>query len=140
MSEALKNLKVLNDYIIIKPSQQADEEVTTSGLVVPKNPGDPNLVYHYAKVVGIGASANYMLDNDEALHVGDVVYYAQKKASAIAIVEEGYMYDPRKANYAYIKPEDVIAVVREESELKNTHDAVCPAYYNEESECNCPPF
>ena len=109
MSAALKNLKVLNDYIIIKPSQQPDEDVSEGGLIVARNPGDPSLVYHYAKVVGIGPDAIFSVPV-----VGDVVYYAQKNASALAIVEEGYIYDPRKANYAYIKPEDVIAVVVDE--------------------------
>ena len=110
----LKNLKVLNDYIIIKPSQQPDEEVSEGGLLVARAPGNPSLVYHYAKVVGVGISCNTHTDN--AVCVGDVVYYAQSNAKALAIVEEGYIYDPRKANYAYIKPEDVIAVVVDESE------------------------
>jgi co-chaperonin GroES (HSP10) len=110
----LKNLKVLNDYIIIKPFQQPDEDVTPGGIVVPKNPGDPNLVYHYAKVVGLGSEVDaFFFSDEDVLHLGDTVYYAQKKASALAIVEEDYLYDPRKANYAYIKPEDVIAVVRD---------------------------
>ena len=110
MTAVLKNLKVLNDYIIIKPSQQPDEEVSEGGLIVARNPGDPSLLYHYAKVVGVGTRA-YYYTSDDAVRVGDVVYYAQKNASALAIVEEGYIYDPRKANYAYLKPEDIIAVV-----------------------------
>jgi co-chaperonin GroES (HSP10) len=115
MTTALKNLKVLNDYIIIKPSQQPDEDVTESGLIVSKNPGDPSLIFHYAKVVGVGDLIDEYRSEYESktldISVGDVVYYAQKKASALAIVEDDYIYDPRKANYAYIKPEDVIAVV-----------------------------
>jgi co-chaperonin GroES (HSP10) len=112
MTEALKNLKVLNDYIIIKPFQQKDEDVTEGGLIVAKNPGDPSLVYHYAKVMGIGEDAYpWGVSEDERINVGDVVYYAQSNAKALAIVEEDYIYDPRKANYAYIKPEDIIAVV-----------------------------
>jgi co-chaperonin GroES (HSP10) len=107
----LKNLKVLNDYIIIKPAQQADEEVSEGGLIVARNPGDPSLVYHYGKVVGIGPDAIFSVPETFEVAVGDVVYYAQKNAAALAIVEDGYIYDPRKANYAYIKPEDVIAVV-----------------------------
>jgi co-chaperonin GroES (HSP10) len=107
MTEALKNLKVLNDYIVIKPSQQPDEDISEGGLLIARNPGDPSLVYHYAKVVGVGE----MVHDYFSVVVGDIVYYAQKNASALAIVEEGYVYDPRKANYAYIKPEDVIAVV-----------------------------
>jgi len=119
MSDELKNLKVLNDYIIIKPFQQPDEEETVSGLFVAKNTGDPNLVYHYAKVVGIGQHVHcgsrwVLYDDYMDIAIGDVIYYAQKKASALAIVAEGYIYDPRKANYAYIKPEDVIAIVRGE--------------------------
>jgi co-chaperonin GroES (HSP10) len=126
MTTALKNLKILNDYIIIKPSQQPDEEVTDSGLLVAKNPGDPSLIYHYAKVVGIGDRVNDgsriigSTDKEQPvipIHVGDVVYYAQKKASALAIVEDDYIYDPRKANYAYVKPEDIIAVVCEDEEI-----------------------
>lgn len=113
MTAALKNLKVLNDYIIIKPSQQPDEDISEAGLIVARAPGNPSLVYHYAKVVGIGLSA-YPTPTDWAVSVGDTVYYAQKNAAALAIVEEGYIYDPRKANYAYIKPEDVIAVVTSE--------------------------
>ena len=113
MTTLLKNLKVLNDYIIIKPSQQPDEEVSAGGLIVARSPGDPSLVYHYAKVVGMGEDAlRYTPD----VGVGDVVYYAQKNASALAIVEEGYIYDPRKANYAYLKPEDIIAVVTADTE------------------------
>jgi co-chaperonin GroES (HSP10) len=110
MTTALKNLKVLNDYIIIKPAQQPEEGTTESGLVIPKNPGDPSLVYHYAEVVGIGNQVLGLLDYEE----GNIVYYAQSNAKALAIVEEDYIYDPRKANYAYIKPEDVIAVVTSE--------------------------
>lgn len=114
MTAALKNLRVLNDYIIIKPSQQPDEEVTEGGLVVPRAPGNPSLVYHYAKVVGVGEAC--LVTGPDSVYVGDIVYYAQSNAKALAIVEEGYMYDPRKANYAYIKPEDVIAVVTTEEE------------------------
>lgn len=114
MTTPLKNLKVLNDYIIIKPFQQADEEVREGGLIVPRNPGDPSLVYHYAKVVGIGAECYAPERHD--IKVGDVVYYAQKSASALAIVEDGYIYDPRKANYAYLKPADIIAVVTSEGD------------------------
>ena len=137
MSEALKNLKVLNDYIIIKPAQQADEEVTISGLVVPKNPGDPNLIFHYAKVVGVGEYVSDWLP----VSVGDTVYYAQKQASSIAIVEEGYMYDPRKANYAYIKPEDIIAVVRDESlPAVSAHDDNCAVNCESYAGCSCLPF
>lgn len=109
MSTLLKNLKVLNDYIIIKPFQQADEEIREGGLIVPRNPGDPSLVYHYARVAGVGPGC-YAPDRHD-VEVGDVVYYAQKSASALAVVEENYIYDPRKANYAYVKPEDIIAVV-----------------------------
>jgi co-chaperonin GroES (HSP10) len=121
MTTALKNLKVLNDYIIIKPAQQADEEVREGGLIVPRNPGDPSLVYHYAKVMGIGpnASVDFFYPTNGrhcTLCVGDVVYYAQKNAQALAVVEDDYIYDPRKANYAFIKPEDVIAVVVSENE------------------------
>lgn len=115
MSATLKNLKVLNDYIIIKPFQQADEETSESGLIVARNPGDPSLVYHYAKVVGVGPSC-YGPDRHDVA-VGDVVYYAQKNASALAVVEDGYIYDPRKANYAYVKPEDIIAVVTSDYDL-----------------------
>ena len=115
MTAVLKNLKVLNDYIIIKPSQQPDEEVSDGGLIVARSPGNPSLVYHYAKVVGVGVRA-YYYTSDDAVEVGDVVYYAQKNASALAIVEDGYIYDPRKANYAYLKPEDIIAVVTAEDE------------------------
>ena len=111
MTTALKNLRVLNDYIIIKPSQQPDEEISEGGLVVARAPGNPSLVYHYAKVVGIGGDAFIGWELPVPIIVGDIVYYAQSNAKALAIVEEGYMYDPRKANYAYIKPEDVIAVV-----------------------------
>lgn len=115
MTTPLKNLKVLNDYIIIKPYQQADEEVSEGGLIVARNPGDPSLVYHYAKVVGVGDKVKldfgHAGEYESHIKVGDVVYYAQKNASALSIVEEGYIYDPRKANYAFIKPEDVIAVV-----------------------------
>ena len=109
MATPLKNLKVLNDYIIIKPFQQADEDTHESGLIVARNPGDPSLVYHYAKVVGIGSEC--YAPNRHDVQVGDVVYYAQKNASALAVIEEGYIYDPRKANYAYLKPADIIAVV-----------------------------
>jgi co-chaperonin GroES (HSP10) len=122
MTTALKNLKVLNDYIIIKPAQQPEEGVTDSGLVLAKNPGDPSLVYHYAEVVGIGKKVSVFVSSvndhevltDRNVGVGDIVYYAQSNAKALAIVEDGYIYDPRKANYAYIKPEDVIAVVTSE--------------------------
>jgi co-chaperonin GroES (HSP10) len=116
MTTELKNLKVLNDYIIIKPFQQKDEDVTESGLIVSKNPGDPSLIYHYAKVVGIGPDAIFSVPETFSIAVGDVIYYSQKNASALAIVEDDYIYDPRKANYAYIKPEDVIAVVTEDDE------------------------
>lgn len=115
MTAALKNIKVLNDYIIIKPFQQADEETSESGLIVARNPGDPSLVYHYAKVVGIGPLC-YSPDRHDVA-VGDVVYYAQKSASALAVVEDGYIYDPRKANYAYVKPADIIAVVTGDPDL-----------------------
>src|ERR1017187_1776023 len=101
MTTPLKNLKVLNDYIIIKPAQQPEEDVSEGGLVIARNPGDPSLVYHYAKVMGIRASCT--THAPDSVKVGDVVYYAQKNASALAIVEDGYIYDPRKANYAYIK-------------------------------------
>jgi co-chaperonin GroES (HSP10) len=104
----LKNLVVLNDYIIIKPAQQPDEEISSGGIVVPKNPGDPNLIFHYATVEGIGPG----VERPRPFNVGDIIYYAQKSASALAVVEDDYLYDPRKANYAYIKMEDVIAVVR----------------------------
>lgn len=110
MTTPLKNLRVLNDYIIIKPFQQPDEEVSEGGLLVARNPGDPSLVYHYAKVVGVGDQC-YPWGVPPDCSVGDVVYYAQSNAKALAVVEEGYIYDPRKANYAYIKPEDIIAVV-----------------------------
>ena len=116
MTTPLKNLRVLNDYIIIKPSQQPDEDTTESGLLVARNPGDPSLVYHYAKVVGIGPEAIFSVPVTFDVAVGDIVYYAQKNASALAIVEDGYIYDPRKANYAYIKPEDVIAVVTQDDD------------------------
>src|ERR1035438_5988230 len=104
----LKNLKVLNDYIIIKPAQQPDEETTEGGIIVAKNGADPNLIYHYAKVVGVGIKCS--IHAPDSVKVGDVVYYAQKQAQALAVIEDGYIYDPRKANYAFIKPEDVNAV------------------------------
>lgn len=124
MTAELKNLRVLNDYIIIKPSQQPDEDVSESGLIVARNPGDPSLVYHYAKVVGIGLEVDLKVipvsghggELERQIEVGDIVYYAQKNASALAVVEDGYIYDPRKANYAYVKPEDIIAVVSPDGE------------------------
>jgi len=109
MTTKLKNLKVLNDWIIIKPAQQPEEDVSEGGLIVARNPGDPSLVYHYAKVVGKGIDCS--VHSADSVHVGDTVYYNQSAAKSLAVVEEGYIYDPRKANYAFIKPEDVIAVV-----------------------------